>query len=183
MSHVPAGHGRVLCWRDTVKAGLVSVEIVMEDVRWQEFELTALAKKACDASFEAFGLSESLEVSLLACDDARIADLNAEFRGKPVPTNVLSWPSQERGGGDPGAFPEMTITDPEIGDIAIAYETCQREAEAQGKEPADHVTHLLVHAVLHLLGFDHELDADARLMEHWERQILAKLGLSDPYIV
>ena len=118
----------------------------------------------------------------MACDDARIADLNAEFREKPTPTNVLSWPSEERSAEEDGARPEMPAgPDPELGDIAIAFETCERESVAAEKPMADHVTHLLVHAMLHLLGFDHIRDKDAALMEGLEVEILGKLGLSNPY--
>ena len=108
----------------------------------------------------------------MGCDDARIAELNGDFRDKPQPTNVLSWPSEERGAAQPGAAPALpTGPDPELGDIAIAYETCAREAAEQGKPMADHVTHLIVHAVLHLLGYDHIRDADATLMEATEVEI------------
>ena len=103
---------------------------------------------------------------------ATIAALNAEFRGKPKPTNVLSWPTVEFEPHAPGARPELPDTD-ELGDIAIAYETCQREAEAQGKPFSDHATHLLVHAMLHLAGFDHIVDADAETMEDARAMIAA----------
>ena len=122
----------------------------------------------------------------MGCDDARIAALNADFRGKPQPTNVLSWPSEERGAEVAGEEPDLPEAgepdDPcELGDIAIAWETCAREAEEQGKPMVDHVTHLVVHGLLHCLGYDHVDEADAALMEGLEVEILASLGLSDPY--
>jgi probable rRNA maturation factor len=122
----------------------------------------------------------------MGCDDARIAALNADFRGKPQPTNVLSWPSEDRAPDLPGSAPlppvAGTADDPEsLGDIALAWETCAAEAGAQGKPMADHVTHLVVHGVLHLLGYDHIDDADAGVMEALEVRILATLGVSDPY--
>ena len=162
----------------------MTVDCVIEDDRWEAVGLEALAERACAAALAARGLEpEEWEIALLGCDDARIAALNADFRDKPRPTNVLSWPSEERGpdldGGDPEA-PEAGY-DPELGDIAIAYETCAREAEEQGKPFTDHVTHLLVHATLHLLGFDHIRDGDAALMERLEVEILGKMGLPDPY--
>jgi probable rRNA maturation factor len=163
------------------------VETLIEDARWEAFGLPAMAERAARATLATLGLpAEGFGISLMGCDDARIAVLNAEFRGKPRPTNVLSWPSEDRAaaeaGGMPGSPAPGASGDPEsLGDIAIAWETCAAEAETQGKAMADHVTHLLVHGVLHLLGFDHVDGADAALMEGLEVRILASLGLSDPY--
>lgn len=163
------------------------VETVIEDARWEAFGLAVLAERAGRAALAAVGLPvEGFAISLMGCDDARIAVLNADFRGKPQPTNVLSWPSEERGAEFVGEVPEVpdpgTADDPDsLGDIAIAFETCAREAEEQDKPFADHVTHLLVHGVLHLLGYDHIEDEDAALMEGLEVRILASLGVSDPY--
>jgi probable rRNA maturation factor len=163
------------------------VETLIEDARWDAFGLPALAERAGRATLAALDLpAEGFQISLMGCDDARIAGLNADFRGKPQPTNVLSWPSEERGADRPGGMPDLpapgAVDDPEsLGDIAIAWETCAREAEAATKPIEDHVTHLVVHGVLHLLGFDHIDDADAARMEALEVRILASLGLSDPY--
>ena len=123
---------------------------------------------------------------VMGCDDARIAGLNADFRGKPQATNVLSWPTWDLAAEVAGAVPEAPqaggADDPEsLGDIALAWETCQREAEQAAKPFVDHVSHLIVHGVLHLLGYDHIRDADADLMEGGEVRILATLGISDPY--
>lgn len=163
------------------------VETVIEDARWEAFGLHPLAERAAQAALAGLGLTGAgFQVSLMGCDDARIAVLNADFRGKPQPTNVLSWPSDERGAEFVGEAPELpapgTADDPEsLGDIAIAWETCAAEAEAQAKPMPDHVTHLIVHGVLHLLGYDHVEDEDATLMEALEVRILASLGVSDPY--
>lgn len=157
----------------------MSVDLIIEDDRWEAAGLEGLAEIACGAVLELLGVSGA-EISLMACDDARITALNAEFREKPTPTNVLSWPSEERGAEEPGATPPPPV-DLELGDIAIAYETCAREAEEAGKEFTDHVTHLLVHGTLHLLGYDHIDDKDAGLMEGLEVEILGKLGIADPY--
>lgn len=163
------------------------VDTVLEDSRWESLDLPALAERAAQAALAGLGLGAAgFQISLLGCGDARISVLNAEFRGKPAPTNVLSWPSDERAsefaGEDPVLPDPGTPDDPEsLGDIAIAYDTCLAEAAAQGKPPADHVTHLIVHGVLHLLGYDHIEDEDADLMEGHEVRILATLGLSDPY--
>ncbi|MBT8456963.1 MAG: rRNA maturation RNase YbeY [Rhodobacteraceae bacterium] len=160
----------------------MTVEIVLEDARWAG--LAALADKACDATLSHLGLSpKAWDISLLACDDARIATLNAEFRDKPQPTNVLSWPAQNRAPAAPGQVPARPDPgpDPELGDIAIAFDTCAREATVAGVAFDDHVTHLLVHATLHLLGYDHIDDADASIMEQTEAEILATLGVANPY--
>jgi probable rRNA maturation factor len=161
----------------------MSVDIIIEDERWAGLGLEALADAAAAAALRHLGLApEDWEIALLACDDVRIADLNRDFRDKPTPTNVLSWPSEERGADIAGARPDLPEgPDTELGDIAIAWDTCVREAEAAGKPMQDHVTHLLVHGVLHLLGYDHIRDQDATLMEGLETEILGKMGLPDPY--
>lgn len=163
------------------------VDVVIEEARWQAFGLAALAEAAVRAGLAELGLPEAgFTLCLLGGDDARIAALNGDFRGKASPTNVLSWPSQERGAALPGAVPALPepgpADDPEaLGDIALAWETCAAEAEAAGKPMADHVTHLVVHGLLHLLGYDHLRDADGDVMEAAEVRILARLGLCDPY--
>ncbi len=166
----------------------MTVDCIIEDQRWEVLGVDALGLRAAEAVLDRLGLDPGMyEISLLACSDARIADLNADFRGKPQPTNVLSWPSDERGAETAGEMPHPPEIDPhgptELGDIAIAYDTCATEAQAADKPLADHTLHLLVHGTLHLLGFDHERDADATLMEGLEVEILGKLGVSDPYSV
>ena len=160
------------------------VDVIIEDDRWQAAGLEGLAKDAAQATIAHLGLVPSMgdafECSLLACNDERIAVLNGDFRDKPTPTNVLSWPSEERAADIPGATPAQP-TDPELGDIAIAYETCRNEAEAQDKKFPAHIRHLLVHGMLHLLGYDHISDKDAALMEGLEVEILGKMGISNPY--
>lgn len=162
----------------------MSVDVVIEDARWSEVNIEALAETATDAALDGLGLEPSVfEVSLLACDDTRIAALNTDFRAKPQPTNVLSWPSDERGAMAEGEAPVAPVLpqDAELGDIAISYDTCAAEADAAGKPFADHVTHLIVHGTLHLLGYDHIREGDAALMENLEVEILGNLGISDPY--
>ncbi len=162
------------------------IDCLTEDHRWEALGLGALAETAAAETLRQLGLDPAeYEISLLGCNDARIAELNADFRGKPQPTNVLSWPSDERGAEVPGKMPlapEISLQDlTELGDIAIAFETCAAEADAVGKPLTAHATHLIVHGTLHLLGFDHERDLDATLMEGLEVTILGKLGLPDPY--
>jgi probable rRNA maturation factor len=113
--------------------------------------------------------SEPLAVILLT-GDAEVAELNARFRGKPGPTNVLS-------------FPAPPNPEDQIGDVALAYGVCAREAAEQGKSLQQHLQHLVVHGVLHLLGYDHETDGEAEAMEALERSILESLGVPDPYFV
>ena len=163
------------------------VDTLTEDSRWEAFGLSGLAEAAARAVLADQRLDpDGFEISLLGCCDARIAGLNEDFRGKPQPTNVLSWPSDERGAEKDGGRPSRP--DPgqpgmpeELGDVALAWETCEREALEAGKPMRDHVLHLLVHGTLHLLGYDHVEDEDAELMEGLEVQILASLGVSDPY--
>lgn len=163
------------------------VEIVIEDDRWEAFGLEALACRAMEATLGHLALNPAVfQAVVMGCDDARIAALNGSFRDKAKPTNVLSWPSEERGSEYAGEAPDVpepgSQDDPApLGDIAIAWETCGREAAEQGKSVGDHVTHLLIHGILHLLGYDHVDDEDAELMEGIERQILASLGIDDPY--
>ncbi|MFY0661778.1 MAG: rRNA maturation RNase YbeY [Shimia sp.] len=162
-------------------------DTIIEDSRWTEVAFEPLAETAAQAVLAHLGMAaEAFEIAVLACDDARIAVLNADFRDKDKATNVLSWPSDERGvdvDGDVPELPEQSFPDmpEELGDIAISYDTCAQEAQAAGKPMADHVMHLMVHGTLHLLGYDHVRDKDATLMEGLETTILGKLGLSDPY--
>jgi len=166
----------------------VLTDTVIEDPRWDEAGLEPLAEKAARTALVHLGHDpDAYEIAVLGCDDARIAVLNADFREKPGPTNVLSWPSQDLAPEAAGAAPLPPEVDrpewgPEaLGDIAVSYDTCAREADAQEIAFADHVTHLVVHGVLHLLGYDHIRDRDATLMERLEGEILGRLGVADPY--
>ncbi|WP_170426788.1 rRNA maturation RNase YbeY [Ruegeria arenilitoris] len=162
----------------------MNLDVTIEDDRWQQLE--PLAARAIGAVLDHIGLqSELCEVSVLGCDDTRIADLNAEFREKPTPTNVLSWPAEDLAAEKAGDTPDLPRPDftgeIALGDIAISYDTCTREAAEAGKSMDDHVTHLIIHGTLHLLGYDHMRDPDATLMEGVEVEILGKLGIDDPY--
>ncbi|MCV6594264.1 MAG: rRNA maturation RNase YbeY [Silicimonas sp.] len=159
----------------------MAVDTLIEDDRWSAARLPELAERAVQAVLAHLALDpEVWEVALLGCDDARIAVLNGDFRAKPQPTNVLSWPSEERGAA-PGEIPAPPEGGPELGDIAIAYETTMKEAESGKKPPEHHILHLIVHGVLHLLGYDHENETDADLMESTEIVILEALGVPNPY--
>ncbi len=163
------------------------IDIEIEDPRWQALDLESLAESAVSAALSHLDLdAEECEISLLACDDDRISELNAEFRDKDKATNVLSWPAEDLAAGEPGGTPQPPAPDfmgeLALGDIAISYSNCLREAAEAGKTMADHCTHLLVHGTLHLLGYDHISDADAALMEGLETAVLGKLGIADPYM-
>ncbi len=165
-----------------------TLDIVIDAGPWDAVQLEPLARRAVDATLAHMGLdAEETEITLLACDDARIAALNADFRGKATPTNVLSWPAQDLAPPATGAVPPAP--EPgfdgmiELGDIALSYDTCAREAAESGKPMGDHLTHLIVHGVLHLLGYDHIRDGDAALMERIEAEILGNLGQDDPYTI
>jgi probable rRNA maturation factor len=165
-----------------------TLDIVIEAVAWDEDALTPLAVRAVGATLRHIDLDpEACEVTLLACDDSRIADLNADFRGKPKPTNVLSWPAQPLAPPAEGKAPPQPTQGfdgmIELGDIALSHETCTREAAESGRPFAAHLTHLIVHGTLHLLGYNHITDGDAALMEKIEVEILGNLGLDDPYTV
>ena len=154
----------------------MTIDVIVECDAWETAGIEALAGRAFQAVAARFDWADgAYEAALLACDDARIAVLNADFRGKPTPTNVLSWPSEERD------MPETMPAGEELGDMAIAFETCTAEAVAQNKLFEAHVSHLIVHGLLHLLGFDHETEQEAAIMEQIEVEILAKMGISDPY--
>lgn len=163
------------------------VDTITEDPRWDALNLDAMANRAGRAVLDALGLpDQGFAICLMGCDDAHIAGLNADFRGKAQPTNVLSWPSEDRSPDRPGQAPVLPApgavdTPNELGDIAIAYDTCMAEAVDQQKSPQDHVTHLVVHGILHLFGYDHVQDADAGVMEALEARILETLGIADPY--
>ncbi len=118
------------------------------------------------------------ELSVVLADDALVQQLNRDYRGKDKPTNVLSFALTE------AEEPELEEGAPVLlGDVILAYETVQREAAEQNKNPDDHLTHLVVHGVLHLLGYDHETDDEAEEMEALETRLLATLGIADPYAV
>ncbi|MGB7243485.1 MAG: rRNA maturation RNase YbeY [Sulfitobacter sp.] len=166
---------------------MTPVELSIEDDRWQSLDIEEISQAATLAVLAHLNLDPSfVEISVLACDDDRIAVLNGEFRDKSAATNVLSWPEVDLSAEKAGDAPQGPEPDPtgaiSLGDIAISFDTCAREAAAAGRPMDGHVTHLIVHGVLHLLGYDHIRDPDATLMEGIETEILGKLGIDNPYI-
>lgn len=165
----------------------MTVDLRVSHAGWDQLDLANTAQRAADATLDHLGIDPDAEIALLATGDAEIAQLNAQFRGKPTATNVLSWPAEDLAPDHPGDPPDLPRADRTgdvtLGDIALSYETCQREAAAAQISLHDHATHLIVHGVLHLLGYDHENEADARRMETFEVSILAGLGVVNPYIL
>lgn len=148
---------------------MIELDMIVEDERWRAVpDLEAHCRRAFDAGLMARA-SEGV-VSLLLADDEALRQLNATFRGKDTPTDVLSFPADE-------------MDRPLLGDIAVAYDTSLHDASAQAKTLADHLTHLLIHGYLHLLGHDHETSAEACVMEALEIKALASLGIANPYLV
>jgi probable rRNA maturation factor len=146
------------------------IEVEVEDEAWT----AALPNAAAVAERAAAAALGSIEggVVVLLTDDDTVRDLNARFRDRDRATNVLSFPAAEM--NIPGhAAP--------LGDLVLAFGVCAAEAAAQGKTLGDHLSHLTVHGVLHLLGRDHEAEDEAEAMEAEERSILASLGVADPY--
>ena len=153
----------------------VSVETLLEDDRWKPFDLQALGQAACRAALEKSGAGPGpFEIAILGGSDRHLQTLNRRFRGVNRATNVLSFPIRRE--ARQAAGPK------ELGNIALAYETCLAEANSHGKRMAAHVSHLLVHGCLHLVGFDHGEDAEAQEMETLEIASLAELGIQNPYL-
>jgi probable rRNA maturation factor len=174
-------------------AGDPLVDLVVEEPGWERAlpDLHAIATRAAELALEAADLpTDRFAVALLACGDGRIAALNGQFRGKPQPTNVLSWPAfalAPAAAGGPPARPPTAAEPAEsghrtpLGDVAIALQTVEREATSGRLPLKNHALHLIVHGCLHLLGYDHERPEDAELMEGLERLALERVGIADPY--
>jgi probable rRNA maturation factor len=157
--------------------GSHQIEVTVEADAWRTAvtDPETLCRRVIAAVLAREVATPAAEVSVLLADDARVRSLNRTWRGKDSPTNVLSFPAES--GPVLGAIPGPVL----LGDVVVALETARREAEAEGKPLADHLSHLLVHGTLHLLGHDHEEDAEAEAMEALEAKLLADLGVADPY--
>jgi probable rRNA maturation factor len=151
----------------------LSLDISVPSPLWRRLPLArAIARETIAAAAAESGSPSQCDVSLCLADDAALQALNLRWRGLDKPTNVLSFP----------AAPPVRLGDPVmLGDIAIAYETLACEAEGLDVPLVDHYRHLLAHGFLHLMGYDHETDAEAERMEALESRILTRLGAGDPY--
>jgi probable rRNA maturation factor len=157
---------------------LPMTEVLVVAECWQnEPDAEAVIQRAIAAAAESVDTDVGdAELAVMLTDDPGIRTLNSNWRGIDKPTNVLSFPAlQPEGAPKPGDAPRM------LGDIAIAYETTRREADAEGKPFEHHLSHLAIHGFLHLIGYDHENDTDAEEMESLETEILEQLGIPDPY--
>jgi probable rRNA maturation factor len=152
----------------------LEIDLTVEAGAWpEEAELYRLVERAVEVTFAEMGAKGASELSIVFSDDAHIRALNAGWRGKDKPTNVLSFPAFPP--SRDGAMPPM------LGDIVLASETVARESALENKPLQHHITHLVIHGLLHLLGHDHETDAEAGEMEGLERAALARLAIPDPY--
>lgn len=154
----------------------ILIDVSIEAGAWEnEAVLSRTVQRAVNAAAESAGLEwpEGAELSLVFTDDLKISRLNEEWRQKPVPTNILSFPGADVAIGEPAGQI--------LGDLVLSYETIAREAEEQDKAFTDHLTHLVIHGFLHLFGYRHDDESEANLMESIEKKALARLGISDPY--
>jgi probable rRNA maturation factor len=159
-----------------IRQAAPDIEITVQSSLWRKAvpDIRSRARRAALAALTKAGrLDPQTSVSLLFADDESVRPLNFAYRKKDMPTNVLSFPA-------PDTLPPAGIKR-SLGDVILAVETVTAEAIRDNKPIGDHLSHLIVHGVLHLIGFDHETSADADIMEPMETQILAGLGIPDPY--
>ncbi len=139
------------------------IDVITESPHWKG--LAPTIRRAAEAALKAERKTQ-WGVTIALSDNAAVRALNKQYRGKDKPTNVLSFPDGES---------------MRLGDIILAYETIAREAQAQGKPLKHHITHLTIHGVLHLIGYDHETETDAKVMERKEIRLLAAMAIANPY--
>ena len=167
----------------------MKINVIFEDKRWVKIPLEEIAKVALKLIIERFLVKDNnFEVSLLASNDTEIRELNKSFRGNDSSTNIISWPEQEVQLREPGNCPvQMDKFRPDsegiifLGNLAISFERCSTEAEEKNIYFDDHILHLLLHGCLHLIGFDHQNELDANLMENIEIRLLSGVGIKNPY--
>jgi len=148
----------------------LKIDVLVDSDLWQEPAKMRSTVRRAVAQAAATTSTNGTELAIVLTDDSAIRQLNRLWRGIDAPTNVLSFPSKR-----------AADAPPHLGDVVLAYETVAREAKAEHKPFAHHLAHLAVHGFLHLIGHDHEREADAEPMEQAERDILHRLGIPDPY--
>ena len=162
------------------------IEFINASKNWNKEKAVSIADQAVSSTLKHLNLDPNqFEVAILACDNKKIMALNTKFRGIKKETNILSWPEKDLSSKVSGTMP----TKPKLidqgavflGNIAISYEFIVNEAEKLDKDFCHHLFHLISHGTLHLLGFVHDLELDAKIMENIEREILSKVGIKDPY--
>jgi len=159
----------------------LEVDIETSAPAWYEAfpDVEAICRRAAQAAFAVAGPpANCAEVSLVLADDVRMRNLNRDYRGEDRPTNVLSFAALDAGRPDVSLGADEPLL---LGDVVLAYETIASEAIRNGRSPADHLSHLVVHGMLHLFGYDHRTDAEADAMERLEVRVLENLGVPDPY--
>ena len=165
----------------------LAIDVAVPDQRW--YHVVEEPDAALDAVVRAtigeaganagVEIRTAAEISIVLGNDALVQDLNREFRDQDRPTNVLSFPFAD---GEAAASAAGSGRPMMLGDVVLAFDTVSREAGEQAKSPRNHTLHLVVHGVLHLMGYDHGTEAEARVMERMEQQVLANLGIADPYL-
>ena len=161
----------------------VQAEPGWPELDWDVLGVQAAAAAVAQTPYGYLATSEAMiEIAVRLTDDAEVHQLNAQYRQKDKPTNVLSFPMIE-----PDLIESLTQNSDDgeviLGDIILAYGVCAREAEEKGISVEQHATHLIVHGMLHLLGYDHQGDSEAEAMESMERAALETLGIPDPYLI
>lgn len=161
----------------------ITVDVQIEQTDWNTLpEITSRVKEAVKSALQGASVRSSCEVCVLLTSDYEVQTLNKDFRGKDKPTNVLSFPALESNEID-NLLETSLHDDPDyLGDVALAYGTVIKEAKEQGKSPINHLTHLVIHGTLHLIGYDHEDPKDADKMEALEASILkSTFNIDNPY--
>ena len=162
------------------------IEFINESKKWGKKKSVVIVNQAVNSTLVHLNLDpDKFEIAILACDNEKIQELNSNFRGINKNTNILSWPEKDLSPKVSGTMPmkpEPINREPMfLGNLAISFEFIVKEAKKLNKDFYNHLYHLISHGTLHLLGFVHELELDAKIMENKEREILSKVGIVDPY--
>ena len=162
------------------------IEFINESKKWGKKKSVVIANQAVNSTLVHLNLDpDNFEIAILACDNEKIQELNSNFRGINKNTNILSWPEKDLSPKVSGTMPmkpEPINQEPMfLGNLAISFEFIVKEAKKLNKDFYNHLYHLISHGTLHLLGFVHDLELDAKIMENKEREILSKVGIADPY--